>query len=635
MTIVEFSVFAPAYIVFLIVSFAHLALLLGYKKGSVIYSLAYYIICKTSMENLFCVLVSIPSALGMIARVLYGPCSPDPGFWDTMICNPEAAANALPQDMVMLTFLSPVTTFVFLKGVRKETIIVLWIIASSSTLGCIAYLRAWTHIWAWIIPTVFTPLIAYEFERSKIAFFLQSRKTLQEEKEKRLRAEEERREHERARLEAEALEDEQRAARRRVLATLPVHSSIVEHSARRCLRHRPLHVSGAAGVSASFASAAASLGSADLEAAGSTQEGPGAGAPPSGGGDRSDDDDAANVEGVLREIEAHAHTIALRDFDGRSAFELARTLDGVDGRVFARLLFLSLPVDTATGAAVPASAHDYAWHRAVQQDRHAPAVAAVLDAHPLLAGALAESEDAEGRHALNIASARCKRLILQCIYLHRRYEVKTRAQPHHESATCVVHLGADHDDGGRAVALKLMRHRDQFLREIEVRQQGGFADQFVVGILRTHSGDDDPDFLAEVRRKGFGQTPYCIVMEAGSRSLADVMVKEHLAGDWDRIRGLAAHITRAVGHMHSRGFIHGDLKREGRAPLCRLRGCKRGRCGVGVGQVVGGDLYIVEHCQHRILEAVMEVAVCDHRDSIDQISIQRQWFVDSKDGPIA
>jgi hypothetical protein len=569
MTIVEFSVFAPAYIVFVVVMFAHLALLFGYKPGSKIYNMAYYIICKTSLENLFCVLVTIPSALGIIARVLYGACPPDSGFWDTMICNSEAEANALPQDMVMLTFLSPVVTFLFLKGVRKETIIILWVIASGSTLGCIIYLQSWKQIWAWIIPTVFTPLIAYEFERSKIAFFLQSRKTLQEEKQKRLKAEQERQEQERLRLEQEAFEAQQEARRQAVLSTLPVHSAIVSHAAQRRLRHR----SSLAGSSMSLLEAEAD---GQAEPPGGTepasQDGPG----PSGSSlalphDRLEDDAEAgeDVAAALAAVERHADTLALRDYDGRSAFDLATTLEGVDRRVIARVLFHHLPVDPATGAAVPPGAHDFAWHRAVQQDRYAPVVARVLDRHPLLAEALAASEDAEGRHAVNIASAQCKRLILQCIYLHQRYEVRTRGQPHHESATCVVHLGVDHGDGARAVALKFMKHRDQFLREIEVRRLGAFSDQFVVGIVRSHDGDADPAFLAELRRKGLDGTPYCVVMDAGSRSLADVIVKEHLAGDWDKIRALCAHITRAVGHMHSKGYIHGDLKREPRAPCVR------------------------------------------------------------------
>jgi hypothetical protein len=79
------------------------------------------------MENLFCVMVTIPSALGMIARAVYGECASDVQFWDTTFCNIDAPAKAVPPDMIMLTFLSPVASFVFLKGVKRETIIILWV----------------------------------------------------------------------------------------------------------------------------------------------------------------------------------------------------------------------------------------------------------------------------------------------------------------------------------------------------------------------------------------------------------------------------------------------------------------------------------------------------------------------------
>jgi serine/threonine protein kinase len=68
--------------------------------------------------------------------------------------------------------------------------------------------------------------------------------------------------------------------------------------------------------------------------------------------------------------------------------------------------------------------------------------------------------------------------------------------------------------------------------------------------------------MEELCRKSLQDTRYCIVMVAGERSLADVMVKEHLQGDWGRIRSLCMSLARAVEHMHDRGFIHGDLKRK-------------------------------------------------------------------------
>ena len=69
-----------------------------------------------------------------------------------------------------------------------------------------------------------------------------------------------------------------------------------------------------------------------------------------------------------------------------------------------------------------------------------------------------------------------------------------------------------------------MWHHDQFERELEVRRLGGFGAAFVVGALRSHDADADAGFRADLRRKGLAATPYCVVMDAGSRSLADVLV---------------------------------------------------------------------------------------------------------------
>jgi serine/threonine protein kinase len=139
-------------------------------------------------------------------------------------------------------------------------------------------------------------------------------------------------------------------------------------------------------------------------------------------------------------------------------------------------------------------------------------------------------------------------------------EEKQKRMKADQSATCIVHLAVDHGDGKREVALKLMKHKEQFDREIEVRATGQFSDQFVTGVIRSHNGEADEELAAELQRKGFQDTPYCIVMDTGSRSLADVIAKEHISGDWDKIRSLSAHIARALNQMHDKGLIHGDVK---------------------------------------------------------------------------
>jgi serine/threonine protein kinase len=144
-----------------------------------------------------------------------------------------------------------------------------------------------------------------------------------------------------------------------------------------------------------------------------------------------------------------------------------------------------------------------------------------------------------------------------------RYEITTLAQPHHQSATCTVHLAVDHEDNQRSVALKFMKKRENFDRELQVRQKGSFDNAFIVNILRYYDGDVDEHFVDELQKRGFSVGSYCIVMEAADRNLNEIIEKERFAGlDWEKVRFISESISKAIGHMHAHGFMHGDLKRE-------------------------------------------------------------------------
>ena len=85
--------------------------------------------------------------------------------------------------------------------------------------------------------------------------------------------------------------------------------------------------------------------------------------------------------------------------------------------------------------------------------------------------------------------------------------------------------------------------------------------RFVLSILRTHNSDEDSKFKYEANIKGYSEYPYCLVMFAADRSLADIMTHEHVAGkDWKQIRLIMEQIIENLDQMHSRGFIHGDMK---------------------------------------------------------------------------
>ena len=74
------------------------------------------------------------------------------------------------------------------------------------------------------------------------------------------------------------------------------------------------------------------------------------------------------------------------------------------------------------------------------------------------------------------------------IYIFRRYEITSQKKPLHQSSTCVVHLAYDHEDDSRVVALKFMKQRDHFVRELRVRAKGLFHSDFVVSIMNLFSG---------------------------------------------------------------------------------------------------------------------------------------------------
>jgi hypothetical protein len=258
--------------------------------------------------------------------------------------------------------------------------------------------------------------------------------------------------------------------------------------------------------------------------------------------------------------------IAKKDHDGRNAFHVAVEVKSSDAVVTFVLNHL-LPIRGTSDniEIVDASFHGDAWFKAVQMDRYEAAVAEILARNSAIEEALARALDHDGRRAVDIASTKNKARLQQAMYLFKRYELTTsKTKPHHVSPTCVVHLAVDHslpEGEDRGVALKFMRQKEQFDREVQVRTSAAFDDAFVITIGRAIDGDVEE--TREFEAKGFSAYPYLIVMPAGDRSLADVVAKENIAGqDYDQIRMAMLQISQAVGHLHAKGYLHGDLKRK-------------------------------------------------------------------------
>ena len=113
-----------------------------------------------------------------------------------------------------------------------------------------------------------------------------------------------------------------------------------------------------------------------------------------------------------------------------------------------------------------------------------------------------------------------------------------RVRADHKSATCFVFVGLDTrdlDPAGkpRPVAIKLMRIKAQFQREVEARGQG-FDSAYVMPILRTYepeggvtpSAVDGVDMLTKEEAESF----YALVMPMADRNLFVAIKQERFAG---------------------------------------------------------------------------------------------------------
>jgi len=216
------------------------------------------------------------------------------------------------------------------------------------------------------------------------------------------------------------------------------------------------------------------------------------------------------------------------------------------------------------GSEVSRESHGFGWTSVIGHlhppDKYVHTVACILKDYTRHIKSLAYCVDELGRTALNIATPKCKEEIIKILYFLGIYDL--RPEVAHQSSTCIVRLGLD-TKLHITVALKFMKIKDQYLREIEVRRRGNFSDDFVLGHLDGLDSDKDELLRQELLDKGFEGYRYVLVMTEAERTLQDIIAHEHIAGkDWDKIRGLCTQLTQAVRHVHSAGLIHGDIKRK-------------------------------------------------------------------------
>jgi serine/threonine protein kinase len=179
----------------------------------------------------------------------------------------------------------------------------------------------------------------------------------------------------------------------------------------------------------------------------------------------------------------------------------------------------------------------------------------------------ADAIDGQKRTLLTIAegsnvNSTLSQLVREMILFHKLYKIN-RKDPHaHQSRTCIVTLAEDYSNAGATapVALKFMRNKGQFERELTVRE--GLDKHFVIRVIRSYNSDSDIGFAKAIESFGNGvyaDYQYCIVLPRAARGLHEVITHDHIAGVPGRIldvKAIVGQIAEALQHFHKKGIIH-------------------------------------------------------------------------------
>jgi serine/threonine protein kinase/ankyrin repeat protein len=248
--------------------------------------------------------------------------------------------------------------------------------------------------------------------------------------------------------------------------------------------------------------------------------------------------------------------------------------------IVAAILALTMPISEGTGKAN--LHHGYGWTYLLSdtQDHYVKTVDLLLDRYSsnmAFVQLLCDAPDELGRLACEVATPMSLKAIMARLHYFGRYQLEP-GPALHLSSQSTVRFALDHDHlmAGKAsnqattegvpkeklkVAIKFMKHRDQFERETQLRSSIKFSADFVVPLTSSHDGDADPRYRKETLSKGYGDYPYLIALAAADRDLQATILHENFAGrDMETVRTISGQMLRALSHVHSLGVIHGDIK---------------------------------------------------------------------------
>jgi serine/threonine protein kinase len=193
-------------------------------------------------------------------------------------------------------------------------------------------------------------------------------------------------------------------------------------------------------------------------------------------------------------------------------------------------------------------------------------VTAFLDKHPSCVHTLAECRDYQGRLAIDSAGLACRAVLRQRIMFMGRFRVK-RGPCEYKSATCSVYIATDHQaDANLPVALKFMKHNEEFQRELESRRLlersiVDSSDCLVIPVIDSYNFSADTTFAASMTKQNIVayDAPNLIVMPAADRNLRAIMDSERIT-EPGRIKAMFQDVLHCVRYLHRRSIVHSDVK---------------------------------------------------------------------------
>eukprot|EP01041_Mallomonas_annulata_P008379 gene8379-17282_t len=172
---------------------------------------------------------------------------------------------------------------------------------------------------------------------------------------------------------------------------------------------------------------------------------------------------------------------------------------------------------------------------------------------------LAYTPNKQNIRAIDYASKNYQNMIFEFLHFYKRYEIYD-GEAEYKNYDTISMLGIDHTNDERTiVTMKFYSNKLLFTNELNIRQICDFDPEYVIPIYRSHDSDIDDFFREETIKRGF--YPYCVIMPESERCLTDIISKEYIAAkDWIKIKLIAKEILECVSHIHSKGYIHGNIK---------------------------------------------------------------------------